>query len=111
MRDSVSTPIRSTVSEAPAWISASRDLQAVDEARARGVDVEAAACEAPSFSCTVHAHEGRMRSGVDGADDDVVDVLDVESRHLERALRAASAARSELSWPSATMRRSWMPVR
>src|SRR5689334_16085615 len=69
-----------------------------------------AACEAPSFSCTVHAIDGRMRSGVTVPTKMWSTSWTVRPA-ISSARVAAANARSELSWPSATMRRSRMPVR
>src|SRR5688572_7067778 len=70
----------------------------------------AAACEASSFRCTVQAIEGRMRSGVTVATK-MWSTSWTSTPAASSAFFAASVARSEFSWPGATMRRSRMPVR
>src|SRR5262249_19084740 len=69
-----------------------------------------AAFVAPSFCCIVHAHDGRMRSGVVVAST-IWSTSFASTRAISSARWHAISARSLDAWSGAAMRRSRMPVR
>src|ERR1044071_4284017 len=110
VRYSVSTPTTSTVSARLEPMSPrASPVPNTNPVQAANMSY-AAARVAPSFCCSVHAHEGRMRSGV------------VVARMMWSTSRASTPAISSARWqainarsleacPVAAIRRSRMPVR
>src|SRR6185503_1273124 len=110
MRDSVSTPITSTVSAipAPTWPRA-RSKPKTNPVHAAKTSY-AAAFVAPSFRCSVQAHDGRMRSGVVVAST-IWSTSSAFTFAISSARWQAISAMSLEPWSGAAMRRSRMPVR
>src|SRR5262245_16535724 len=110
MRDSVSTPTTSTLSAMPAPTSPrASPMPNTNPVHAANMSY-AAAFVAPSFCCSVHAHDGRMRSGVVVAST-IWSTSSAFTFAISSARWQAISAMSLEAWSGAAMRRSRMPVR
>src|SRR5260221_2043752 len=110
MRDSVSTPTISTVSARPEPMSPrASPVPNTNPVQAANTSY-AAARVAPSFCCSVHAHEGRIRSGVVVARM-MWSTSEASTPAISSARWQAINARSLEACPVAAIRRSRMRVR
>src|SRR5262245_32712865 len=110
MRDSVSTPTTTTVSATPAPTRPrASPMPKTKPVHAANMSY-AAAFVAPSFCCSVHAHEGRIRSGVVVAST-IWSISFASTFAISSARWHAISARSLEACSGAAMRRSRMPVR